>query len=96
MKSLVVLGKGIIANAVRLALPADLDQARWCEIGAKLGKLERAGGWWIGDWWAFGEHRYGRAGKSSSTQAGRDRRIRLAPTRPRYAGHSNFPAGGKF
>jgi hypothetical protein len=47
------------SGAVRLALPADLDHARWCEIGADLRRLDRAVAWRVGDWWAFGEHRYG-------------------------------------
>ena len=59
MKSPFVLGRGIIVGAVQLALPADLDHARWCEIGINLCHLERAVSWWVGDWWAFGEHRYG-------------------------------------
>ena len=59
MKSPTVFGKGIIVGTVRLALPADLDHARWCEIGADLRRLDRAVAWWVGDWWAFGEHRYG-------------------------------------
>src|SRR5438128_647699 len=59
MKSPVVFGKGIIVGAVRLALPADLDHARWSEIGADLRRLDHAVAWWVGDWWAFGEHRYG-------------------------------------
>src|SRR5215469_8525992 len=59
MKPPILWSKGIIVGAIRLALPADLDQARWCEIGTDLGRLERAVAWWVGDWWAFGEHRYG-------------------------------------
>lgn len=27
--------------------------------GETLGKVERSVAWWIGDWWAFGEARYG-------------------------------------
>ncbi len=27
--------------------------------GELLGKLERSVSWWLGDWWAFGEKRYG-------------------------------------
>ena len=54
-----MLGKGIIVSVVRLGLPADLDHARWREIGTTLSHLERAVAWWVGDWWAFGEHRYG-------------------------------------
>jgi hypothetical protein len=59
MKSPAVFGKGIIVGVGRLALPADLDHARWCEIGADLRRLDRAVAWRVGDWWAFGEHRYG-------------------------------------
>jgi hypothetical protein len=59
MKLPVMFGKGIIVGAVRLALPADLDHARWCEIGADLRRFDRAVAWWVGDWWAFGEYRYG-------------------------------------
>jgi len=59
MKSPIMLGKGIIVSVVRLGLPADLDHARWREIGTTLSHLERAVAWWVGDWWAFGEHRYG-------------------------------------
>jgi hypothetical protein len=59
MKLPIAWGKGIIVGAVRLGLPADLDHARWCEIGTNLCHLERALAWWVGDWWAFGEHRYG-------------------------------------
>jgi len=59
MKPPILWSKGIIVRAIRLALPADLDQARWCEIGTNLGCFERAVAWWVGDWWVFGEHRYG-------------------------------------
>jgi hypothetical protein len=59
MKSPIVWSKGIIVGAVRLGLPADLDHARWCEIGANLAQLEHAVAWWVGDRWAFGEHRHG-------------------------------------
>ena len=31
-----IFGKGIIVGVLRLALPADLDHARRCEIGADL------------------------------------------------------------
>jgi hypothetical protein len=28
-------------------------------LGEQLGRAERSVMWWIGDWWAYGEHRYG-------------------------------------
>ena len=31
-------------------------EAHW---GAQLGRAERSVMWWIGDWWAYGAHRYG-------------------------------------
>jgi hypothetical protein len=59
LKSSVLQSKGIIARAVGLALPADLDRERWHAVGADLCRLDGTISWWVGDWWAFGEHRYG-------------------------------------
>ena len=41
------------------ALPDALTEAEWREAGASLAKVEGAMNWWLGDWWAFGEHGYG-------------------------------------
>jgi hypothetical protein len=60
-------------------LPADLDHARWCEIGANLWHLERAIAWWIGDWWAFGEHRHGARREITEDPDWRGSAIRPAP-----------------
>jgi hypothetical protein len=40
-------------------LPENLPQAKWFPIGQELARLQTASQWWLGDWWAFGEHRYG-------------------------------------
>lgn len=40
-------------------LPDNMSFEEWCAAGELLGKIEHAVSWWIGDWWAFGEHRYG-------------------------------------
>ena len=40
-------------------LPADMSREDWCAAGALLGKIERSVLWWLGDWWAYGESRYG-------------------------------------
>ncbi len=37
----------------------ELNQDQWREFGEALGKLKSSSQWWIGDWWAYGEHRYG-------------------------------------
>lgn len=42
-----------------LVLPEDLSYERWLSIGETLRRMEKAVQWWIGDWWAFGEHRWG-------------------------------------
>jgi hypothetical protein len=42
-----------------LDVPEDLAQEQWLEIGQALGRGRSASMWWIGDWWAFGEHHYG-------------------------------------
>ena len=36
-----------------------LSHDEWAEAGRTLAKIERSTMWWIGDWWAFGEHHYG-------------------------------------
>lgn len=44
---------------VSLELPASLNKAQWQELGVALGRLDEAKQWWLGDWWAFGGHKYG-------------------------------------
>jgi hypothetical protein len=52
-----IVRTGLSPNS--LALPADLTERQWEEIGQGLGKVGHATQWWIGDWWAFGVHKYG-------------------------------------
>lgn len=40
-------------------LPEKLSADQWLEVGRALGKADRSLMWWIGDWWAYGEHEYG-------------------------------------
>lgn len=40
-------------------LPATMTEEDWKHAGAMLAKVEGAMNWWLGDWWAFGEHGYG-------------------------------------
>jgi hypothetical protein len=42
-----------------LKLPETLSEADWHIVGKTLGTIETSTSWWIGDWWAFGETRYG-------------------------------------
>jgi hypothetical protein len=42
-----------------MKLPKDLSSDQWTEIGRKLVATTQSMQWWWGDWWAYGEHRYG-------------------------------------
>jgi hypothetical protein len=46
-------------TATSLNLPADLPFDRWRAIGQALAHAAGHLQWWIADWWAFGQHRYG-------------------------------------
>lgn len=53
------LEPGVQLEATGLTLPERLTEAQWLEIGRKLGQAQGRLAWAIGDWWAFGEHKYG-------------------------------------
>ncbi len=40
-------------------IPEYLSEEDWVKHGAFLGTLDRSVSWWLGDWWVFGEHKYG-------------------------------------
>jgi hypothetical protein len=42
-----------------LELPEDLNFEDWATVGRTLDEFAQSSQWLIGDWWAFGEHRYG-------------------------------------
>lgn len=42
-----------------LTIPEGMTLSDWRAVGEQLGRAERSVMWWIGDWWAYGEHRYG-------------------------------------
>ncbi len=43
-----------------LILPESLDMSQWSHIGQKITRSHQAVEWWIGDWAAYGERRYGK------------------------------------
>lgn len=47
------------ATDVSLSLPQQLSYDQWEKVGRELQRAERAVMWWIGDWLAYGEKRYG-------------------------------------
>jgi hypothetical protein len=44
----------------------------WKLLGAKIGRCSNAACWWLGDWLAFGETRYGRRYKDAIAVTGLD------------------------
>jgi hypothetical protein len=44
----------------------------WRDIGAKIGRHSNATSWWLGDWLAFGEYKYGRRYKLAIGATGLD------------------------
>jgi hypothetical protein len=40
-------------------LPEDLTYGEWEQIGDRLRQILNAAMWWLGEWWRYGEHRYG-------------------------------------
>lgn len=49
-------------------LPDNLNLGHWLAIGETLQRMERSVKWWLGDWWNYGERRYG----DMASQATRD------------------------
>lgn len=46
-------------TSTALSLPDDLSFDNWVEYGHGLDRMSRAALWWLGDWWAYGNQRYG-------------------------------------
>lgn len=42
-----------------IPFPEDLSFEAWRDIGIRLAATSQRVQWWLGDWWAFGEHTYG-------------------------------------
>jgi len=53
-------------TAVGLELPESLPLEQWLGLGERLQQLERSVLWWIGDWWRFGQRKYGKAAETAA------------------------------
>ncbi len=53
------LPDGVQLCPTGLILPDELEQNEWEEIGTILARMDIALQWSLGDWWAFGHHKYG-------------------------------------
>jgi hypothetical protein len=48
-----------IVTATSWTPPKSMKSEQWVSAGATLSKIEGMVQFWLGDWWTFGEHRYG-------------------------------------
>src|SRR4051794_20519265 len=47
------------SGSIGLNLPKNLSFEDWRDIGRQIGRASSRLQWQIGDWWIYGEHRYG-------------------------------------
>ena len=77
-------------------LPDDLSKDEWIEAGIVLARIGEGVMWWIGDYWIYGEKKYGDRKASSTIRIGRGHPSKPAPMLLRFVEHSKLPVGGKF
>lgn len=46
-------------TATSFNVPANLTPEQWEQLGGDFGRMGGSVAWWIGDWWAWGEHGIG-------------------------------------
>ena len=80
----------------RWNLPDDLSEDEWIEAGIVLAKIGAGMMWWVGDYWIYGDKKYGGRKALWMTQIGRGHPSRPAPVPLRSVEHSNLPVGAKF
>lgn len=49
-----------------LDLPPNLSFEDWQAVGRALRHMEANVSWWLGDWWRFGERKYGEAASQAA------------------------------
>lgn len=62
-----------IKDDMSYQLPPDLAIEDWEEIGGTLQQMEKSVGWWIGDWWRHGVHKWGQMASQGAKDHLRDR-----------------------
>jgi N6-adenosine-specific RNA methylase IME4 len=58
-RELVRLPRGREVSIVGWTPDHELTFGEWLEEGRTIGRVQSASLWWLGDWWRYGEHRYG-------------------------------------
>ena len=56
---LLTLRTGATLHSTGLHIPADLELDGWAAIGEELAHICNGVQWALGDWWVYGEHKYG-------------------------------------
>jgi N6-adenosine-specific RNA methylase IME4 len=56
---IIEFGAGIERRQTALIIPENITFDEWAATGEWLQSAERSLMWWVGDWWAFGETKYG-------------------------------------
>src|SRR5689334_16847061 len=51
--------------ATGVVLPEKLEFDEWLAIGRKLVEIDKGMQWALGEWWAFGRHKYGARAKAA-------------------------------
>lgn len=51
--------KGVQVTPLRLILPENMPKEDWVAVGIQLNRADQVMQWWIGDWAAFGDRKYG-------------------------------------
>jgi hypothetical protein len=57
-------------DRVAIGLPSDLTFERWRAVGKRISGLADASAWWLADWVAYGEERYGERYRDASAITG--------------------------
>jgi hypothetical protein len=50
----------VVVSSTGITLPDGLSIIEWAQVGLDLTRARSLVNWAIGDWWRFGEHRYGK------------------------------------
>lgn len=58
------------ATPVQLTLLDTTSYDEWRAVGRQLARVVNGAMWWLGDWWAFGEHRYGERAAAAAEDIG--------------------------
>jgi hypothetical protein len=55
-----LIGRGAQFTPLGLELPGDMAFDAWVVVGRRIARADQVVKWWLGDWAAFGLHKYGK------------------------------------